>query len=167
MALAAGLLRERAREVRLSGASGAGDHDVLVLGDPTAAGELADQRAIQFAPAVVEIFETGLTHLEFGFFEASAQGPILARELLGVDEHAEAFVETQRRGGRIALLGEVGGTQVIASHDLEMVLQTCSRVLLLDAGKLMADGPAAQVLADAALMEAHGLEVPWSLRRVP
>ena len=60
-----------------------------MLGDPAAGGELADQGAIQLAPAVVEILETGLTHFEFGFFEAAAQGPILARELLGIDEHAE------------------------------------------------------------------------------
>jgi cobalt/nickel transport system ATP-binding protein len=46
-----------------------------------------------------------------------------------------------------------------------MILQTCSRVLLLDGGRLIADGPANKILADAALMETHGLEVPASLRR--
>jgi cobalt/nickel transport system ATP-binding protein len=54
---------------------------------------------------------------------------------------------------------------VLASHDLELVLRTCSRVLVLDGGRVEADGPARAVLGDEALMEAHGLEVPWSLRR--
>jgi cobalt/nickel transport system ATP-binding protein len=64
----------------------------------------------------------------------------------------------------IHLLHSLGGTRMIAAHDLELILQTCDRVLLLDRGRIMADGPARTVLADAALMEAHGLEVPYSLR---
>jgi cobalt/nickel transport system ATP-binding protein len=56
------------------------------------------------------------------------------------------------------------GTRVIAAHDLETILRTCGRVLLLDRGRLVADGPPGVVLSDAALMEAHGLEVPHSLR---
>jgi cobalt/nickel transport system ATP-binding protein len=56
---------------------------------------------------------------------------------------------------------------VIASHDLELILQTCPRVLLLDGGRLIADGPARTLLADAALMEKHGLEAPYSLRGGP
>jgi len=45
-----------------------------------------------------------------------------------------------------------------------MILRTCERTLLLDRGKLIADGPTRTLLADAALMEEHGLEVPASLR---
>jgi cobalt/nickel transport system ATP-binding protein len=63
------------------------------------------------------------------------------------------------------LLTGLPGTKMVASHDLELVLETCSRVLLLDRGRLAADGPARQLLADAALMEKHGLEVPYSLRK--
>src|SRR5262245_30085013 len=66
--------------------------------------------------------------------------------------------------GRRELIGTLGGTQVIASHDLEMMLRTCARTLLLDHGRLIADGPTRSLLADAALMEEHGLEVPASLR---
>jgi cobalt/nickel transport system ATP-binding protein len=69
--------------------------------------------------------------------------------------------------GRRDLLRLVRGlpcTRLIASHDLELVLETCPRCLLLDAGRLHADGPSRDLLADAALMEAHCLEVPYSLR---
>jgi cobalt/nickel transport system ATP-binding protein len=44
-----------------------------------------------------------------------------------------------------------------------LIRETCRRVLVLDQGRLVADGPTRDVLADAALMEAHGLEVPHSL----
>jgi cobalt/nickel transport system ATP-binding protein len=45
-----------------------------------------------------------------------------------------------------------------------LVLDLAPRVLVLDGGKLMADGPARELLADGALMERHGLEVPYRLR---
>jgi len=52
---------------------------------------------------------------------------------------------------------------LLASHDLDMVLQVCERCLVLDRGRLVADGPAAGILGDAGLMERHGLEVPLRL----
>jgi cobalt/nickel transport system ATP-binding protein len=54
-------------------------------------------------------------------------------------------------------------TKLIAAHDLELVRETCRRVLLLDGGRLVSDGPTRAVLTDARLMEEHGLEVPHSL----
>ena len=54
--------------------------------------------------------------------------------------------------------------KVIATHDLEMVLELCSRVIVLDEGRLHADGPARQVLGDEQLLPEHGLEVPISIR---
>ena len=51
-------------------------------------------------------------------------------------------------------------------EDLDFALELCPRVLVLDGGKLQADGPVEQVLANPNLMERHGLEVPWRLRPV-
>jgi cobalt/nickel transport system ATP-binding protein len=78
----------------------------------------------------------------------------------------EPSMDLDPRGRRelIGLLGTLGGTRLIASHDLELILQTCGRVLVLDAGRVMADGGPRSVLGDEALMERHGLEVPYSLR---
>jgi len=57
----------------------------------------------------------------------------------------------------------VGGYQetiIISSHDLELIIEVCDRVLLLDEGKLFADGKPQEVMRDKQLMEAHGLEQP-------
>lgn len=103
-------------------------------------------------------------HLSGGEKRRVALAGVLAMRprVLLLDEPS-MFLDPRGRRGLIELLNAVGGTQVIASHDLELVLRTCSRVLLLDAGKLVADGPARSILADTKLMEAHGLEVPASL----
>jgi cobalt/nickel transport system ATP-binding protein len=62
-----------------------------------------------------------------------------------------------------ALLQSLPGAKIIATHDLELVLDLCSRVLVLDGGKLVAQGPTAKLLADEPLMLAHGLEKPHRL----
>jgi cobalt/nickel transport system ATP-binding protein len=69
------------------------------------------------------------------------------------------------RGRRrfIELIGSLPATKLIATHDLEMVLELCPRTVLLDAGKVVADGASRTILGDAELMEAHGLERPLSL----
>jgi cobalt/nickel transport system ATP-binding protein len=105
-------------------------------------------------------------HLSGGEKRRVALAGVLAMRprVLLLDEPS-MFLDPGGRRALIELLNIVGGTQVIASHDLELVLRTCSRVLLLDAGRLVAEGPTRNVLADAALMEAHGLEVPASLAR--
>jgi cobalt/nickel transport system ATP-binding protein len=63
-----------------------------------------------------------------------------------------------------ALLRELAIAQLIATHDLELVVELCTRVLLLDRGELVASGPAAELLSDEELMLAHGLERPHVLR---
>jgi cobalt/nickel transport system ATP-binding protein len=104
-------------------------------------------------------------HLSGGEKRRVALAGVLAirPDILLLDEPS-MYLDPRGRRELIALLQAIGGTQVIAAHDLEMILQLCTRVLVLDAGRLVAEGPARILLADAALMEAHGLEVPHSLR---
>lgn len=52
-------------------------------------------------------------------------------------------------------------TKLITSHDLDMILDTCERVILLSDGKIVADGAAEAILRDKALLEAHHLELPF------
>jgi len=63
-----------------------------------------------------------------------------------------------------ALLRDIPTTKVIATLDLELVVELCSRAILLDGGIVVADGPPAALLDDETLMLAHGLERPHLLR---
>ena len=56
-------------------------------------------------------------------------------------------------------------TKLIASHDLDMILESCSRVILLSEGRIAADGKAEEILRDRALLEANHLELPLSFGR--
>ncbi len=83
-------------------------------------------------------------------------------EVLVFDEPTANFDPRGRREF-IDLCHKFPGTKLIASHDLEMILSVCGRVLVLDAGRLVAQGATQQVLGDEPLMLAHGLEKPHSL----
>ncbi len=104
-------------------------------------------------------------HLSGGEKRRAALAGVLAMQpqVLLLDEPS-MFLDPRGRRELIALLNGLEGTRLIASHDLELVLETCGRALLLDGGRLIADGPTSKLLADQELMEAHGLEVPHSLR---
>lgn len=62
------------------------------------------------------------------------------------------------------LLLDLPVTQILATHDLELVVEVCPRVVVLDAGRIVAEGRSIDVLNDEATMEAHGLERPHILR---
>jgi len=64
------------------------------------------------------------------------------------------------------ILKSLSQTQLIVTHDLEWVRDLCGRAILIDAGRVIADGPIDTLLADERLMLAHGLETPASLRRL-
>lgn len=83
--------------------------------------------------------------------------------VLALDEPFSSLDPRSRRT-LIAILKQFSGSQIIATHDLDVVVDLCHRVLLLDGGQLRAAGPTHDILGNAALMERHGLEVPWRLR---
>jgi cobalt/nickel transport system ATP-binding protein len=64
----------------------------------------------------------------------------------------------------MTLLTHLPVAQLIATHDLEFVVETCPRAIVLDAGRIVADGPSRALLDDEPLMLAHGLERPHILR---
>ena len=83
-------------------------------------------------------------------------------ETILMDEPTSALDPYNRRIV-INTIRELGQTKLISSHDLDMILETCDRVILLSEGRIAADGPAEQVLRDRALLEAHHLELPLRL----
>jgi energy-coupling factor transporter ATP-binding protein EcfA2 len=83
--------------------------------------------------------------------------------LLALDEPS-ANLDPRARRRLIGILRSLGCARLVASHDLELILELCSRVIVLDQGRIHADGPTRQVLGDEPLLELHGLELPHSLR---
>lgn len=83
-------------------------------------------------------------------------------ETILMDEPTSALDPYNRRIV-INTIRELGQTKLISSHDLDMILETCDRVILLSEGRIAADGPAEQALRDRALLEAHHLELPLRL----
>jgi cobalt/nickel transport system ATP-binding protein len=84
-------------------------------------------------------------------------------KVLALDEPTSDLDPRGRRELK-ALLLALPVAQVIATHDLELVVETCARVIVLDRGAVVAEGPPERVLADEPLMLAHGLERPHILR---
>ena len=80
-------------------------------------------------------------------------------ELLLMDEPTSALDPYNRRI-MIHTINSLPNTKVITSHDLDMILDTCRRVLLLSNGRIVADGAAEVILNDSSLLEAHRLELP-------
>jgi cobalt/nickel transport system ATP-binding protein len=70
------------------------------------------------------------------------------------------------RGWRelIHLLRQIPITKIIASHDLELVVELCSRVIVLSRGQIVAEGATAEVLGDEQLMLKYDLEKPHILQ---
>jgi cobalt/nickel transport system ATP-binding protein len=103
-------------------------------------------------------------HLSSGQKRAAAIATVLALEpeVVVLDEPT-ANLDPRARRRVIELVRALPGTRLVISHDLEMVLDCCARVLLLDQGRLVADGAANELLADGPLLDAHGLEKPHSL----
>ncbi len=83
--------------------------------------------------------------------------------ILALDEPT-SNLDPRARRGFMQLLTNCPAAQIIASHDLEMILDLCTRVLVLDQGRLQADGDPENLFANQRLMELHGLEVPLSIR---
>ena len=96
----------------------------------------------------------------------AAIATILAMEPSAIlmDEPTSALDPYNRRLV-INIIRELPQTKLIASHDLDMIMDTCSRVILLSHGAIAADGPADVILRDKALLEANRMELPLCLQR--
>lgn len=115
-----------------------------------------------------KLAQRDIHHLSGGEKRLVAIAGILAMEpeMIIYDEPSVGLdMRTRRR--LIPILQQSAPTMLIASHDLELLLEVCTRILVLDEGCIVADGPPADVMGDATLMQAHGQEKPHSLNRSP
>ena len=96
----------------------------------------------------------------------AAIATILAMEPEAVlmDEPTSALDPYNRRIV-INTINEMEETKIITSHDLDMILDTCNRVILISGGTLIADGPSEVILKDKELLEANHLELPLRFQK--
>lgn len=90
---------------------------------------------------------------------------VMNPEALIMDEPTTALDPINRRTV-IRAINELPQTKLIASHDLDMILDTCDRVILLSRGAIVADGKTQDILRDKALLEANRMELPFCLAGV-
>jgi len=84
--------------------------------------------------------------------------------ILVMDEPSSGLDPAARRR-LIRLLAGFDHTKIIATHDLDLVLDLCSRVLVMNRGRIEADGLPSEVFADTSLLERCNLEAPPSYQR--
>ena len=91
---------------------------------------------------------------------------ILAMEpdIIIMDEPSIALDPRNRRN-LINILNEIDSLKIITSHDLDFIMDTCARCVLLDDGRIIADGKSKDILSDEALLTEHGLELPLRLQK--
>ena len=106
--------------------------------------------------------------LSGGEKRAASIAAVLSMEpdILILDEPS-ASLDPRTRRRLISLLRQFEHTRIITSHDLDLILETCERTIILDRGKIAASGRTRDVLADAALLESAGLELPLACQSCP
>ena len=78
-------------------------------------------------------------------------------------DEPSANLDLQARRRLIHFLNSSHETTVISSHDLELIIEVCDRVVMLNQGRIVADGTPFEIMSNSSLMEANRLEVPHSL----
>lgn len=104
-------------------------------------------------------------HLSIGEKRRVCLAGVLACEpaILALDEPTSNLDPRSKRDLH-EILKSLPVTKIIATHDLEMVVELCARTIVLDNGVIVADGPTTQLLGNEELMLSHGLEKPHVLR---
>ena len=87
-------------------------------------------------------------------------------DVLIMDEPTSALDPKSRRRV-MGLLNNFEHTKIITSHDLDMVFETCKRIIVIKEGEVAADGTTEEILTNAELLDSCGLEMPLSLQNCP
>ena len=86
-------------------------------------------------------------------------------DMILMDEPTIALDPRNRRN-LIHILNSFEHLKIIASHDLDLILDTCERTVLMADGKIICYGPTKKLLTDRKLLEANGLELPLCMQRI-
>jgi cobalt/nickel transport system ATP-binding protein len=102
-------------------------------------------------------------HLSLGERKRISLATVLSMDpaILVFDEPS-AGLDPRARRNLIGVLRDLQQTMLVASHDMRLVWDLCPRTVILDEGRLVADGPTNELLRDMELMDQHGLETPFA-----
>jgi cobalt/nickel transport system ATP-binding protein len=102
-------------------------------------------------------------HLSLGERKRISLATVLSMDpaILVFDEPS-AGLDPRARRNLISVLRDLQQTTLVASHDMRLVWDLCPRTVILDEGRLVADGPTNELLRDTELMDQHGLETPFA-----
>lgn len=114
----------------------------------------------------IELKDRPPHHLSIGQKRAVSIATVLAMDpdVLVMDEPSSSLDPRARRQ-LIKLLNTFKHTRIIASHDLDLILDTCQRTIVFSQGRIAADGPTTEIMHDEDLLLANGLEKPLSMQR--
>jgi cobalt/nickel transport system ATP-binding protein len=125
-----------------------------------------DEIARRVTAALAAVDMTGLEarmphHLSLGQRKRISLATVLAMDprILVLDEPS-AGLDPRARRGLIALLLGLPQTLLVSTHDMRLARDLCERAVIMQAGRIVVDAPAAAVLSDAELLERYGLELP-------
>ena len=101
-------------------------------------------------------------HLSMGEKKRIAIATVLSMkpEVLVLDEPT-AGLDPRARRSLINLLHDLPLTMLASTHDMLLVKELFPRMVILDQGQVVADGPTDDLMEDKPLLEAHGLERPY------
>ena len=85
-------------------------------------------------------------------------------DIIIMDE-PEAALDPRNRKNLIRIINEINSLKLITSHDLDFIMDTCERTILLDEGRIIADGRSTEILQNESLLTEHGLELPLRLQK--
>lgn len=113
-----------------------------------------------------ELKDRPIYRMSGGQKKLAAIATILAMEpeILLFDEPSVGLDPKNRRN-LINIVNQIKGLKIIASHDLDMIFDTCEKTILIEKGKLIYEGKTAEILTDQKLLEESGLELPLSMQR--
>ncbi len=90
----------------------------------------------------------------------------LSPDILVMDEPS-SNLDARSRRNLISLLKSFEHTRIIATHDLDLAMEVCSRALLMHEGAIVADGPIDKIFNDEELLKIYGLERPLRTQICP